>query len=118
MAEFPDADRTAFRKIGGAHPGVMSSPPCSAICAVIPRWGGRLPCGPADAEHGAHRRADRGLRRGRHLVETPRGGCSDLSTATERKRFRDDASAAQARNIRSCSMGRPMPPYGACGQSH
>lgn len=95
IAEFKDTDRTAFQKVGEARPDREGFD--AMIDAIRARPG----------LHVAAWHADRLTRNdddtrllmsvcaaGRHLIETPRGGTYDLSTATGRKRLRDDASDA------------------------
>ena len=93
--EFTDTDRTAFQRTGGARPVRERFDDMLAHLRAHPGTG-------LAAWH-----ADRLLRNagdtellietcaaGHHLVETPRGGTYDLSTATGRKRLRDDATMA------------------------
>jgi DNA invertase Pin-like site-specific DNA recombinase len=95
IAEFADADKTAFRKIGGKQPERDDFTRMLAILRANPGLG-------VAAWH-----ADRLTRNdkdtaelievcaaGGHLVVTPSGGTYDLSTANGRKRLRDDASDA------------------------
>src|SRR5215469_12937586 len=94
-AEFCDVDRTAFRKVGAARPeredfdrmlGWLSAHPGAGIAA----WhADRLLRDPEETE-----RLIRACVAGGHLVETKGGGTYDLSTATGRKRLRDDANDA------------------------
>jgi site-specific DNA recombinase len=96
VAEFPDADRTAFRKIGGAHPRRDEFVAMLAYLREHPSVGvaayhaDRLTRNTEDTTE-----LIRVCAAGGHLVETQRGGSYDLSTANGRKRFRDDASAAE-----------------------
>ena len=95
IAEFTDADRTAFRKIDGEQPerdgfasmlAVLRSRPGLKVAA----WhADRLTRNPEDTGE-----LIRVCAAGGHLVETPVGGSYDLSTANGRKRFRDDANDA------------------------
>lgn len=93
--EFADTDRTAFQRTGGARPVRERFDDMIAYLQAHPGVG-------VAAWH-----ADRLLRNagdtellietcaaGHHMVETPRGGSYDLSTATGRKRLRDDATQA------------------------
>ena len=94
-AEFADTDRTAFQRTGGARPvrerfddmiAWLRTRPGAGVAA----WhADRLLRNPADTELLIETCAAGG-----HLVETPRGGSYDLSTATGRKRLRDDANQA------------------------
>lgn len=94
-AEFADADRTAFRKIGGERPEREKFDAMLAWLAAHPGAGvaawhaDRLLRDPEDTEN-----LIRACIAGNHLVHTPRGGSYDLSTATGRKRLRDDANMA------------------------
>jgi site-specific DNA recombinase len=94
-AEFADADRTAFRKIGGHRPERESFDAMLAWLAGHPgaslaAWhADRLLRDPEDTE-----RLIKACIAGGHLVHTPRGGTYDLPTATGRKRLRDDANMA------------------------
>ena len=91
-AEFCDTDRTAFRKIGAGRPEREDYDRMLAWLATHP--GTHIAAWHAD-------RVSRDLQDtealiaacvpGRHLVETPSGGTYDLSTATGRKRLRQDA---------------------------
>jgi len=95
IAEYPDTDRTAFRKVDGDQPvrdgframlAMLRSQPGLRVAA----WhADRLTRNSEDTEELIRVCAADG-----HLVETERGGSYDLSTATGRKRLRDDANAA------------------------
>ena len=94
-AEFTDTDRTAFAKAGEGRPtrGGFDA----MIAALRARPGLGLAAWHADRltrndEDTATLMAVCGS--GGHLIETPRGGTYDVSTATGRKRLRDDASDA------------------------
>lgn len=94
-AEFTDTDRTAFQKVGAARPvrdgfaamlDMLRARPGLGVAA----WhADRLTRNSEDTEE-----LIRVCAAGHHLVETPRGGSYDLSTATGRKRLRDDANDA------------------------
>src|SRR5579859_3161031 len=94
-AEFTDTDRTAFQKTGGARPVRDGFTAMLAMLRANPGLGvaawhaDRLTRNSEDTEE-----LIRVCAAGGHLVETPRGGSYDLSTATGRKRLRDDANAA------------------------
>src|SRR5436305_860227 len=95
VAEFADADRTAFQKVGGSRPERDDFTRMIALLRATPGLG-------VAAWH-----ADRLTRNdqdtmellqvcaaGNHLVVTASGGTYDLATANGRKRLRDDASDA------------------------
>jgi site-specific DNA recombinase len=96
LDEFPDADSTAYRKPGAEQPkrdefarmlGVLRSRRGLRVAA----WhADRLSRNQEDTAE-----LTRVCVAGGHLVETPAGGIYDLSTASGRKRFRDDASDAE-----------------------
>lgn len=94
-AEFTDTDRTAFQKVGGAQPRRDGFTEMLALLRATPGMGvaawhaDRLTRNPDDTEE-----LIRVCAAGHHIVETPRGGSYDLSTATGRKRLRDDANDA------------------------
>jgi site-specific DNA recombinase len=95
IAEFRDADRTAFRKIDGDQPKREGFAAMLAMLRAQPGLGiaawhaDRLTRNDEDTAE-----LIRVCAAGGHLVETPTGGAYDLSTANGRKRLRDDASAA------------------------
>ena len=95
VAEFADADRTAFRKIDGDQPKRDGFARMLAMLRATPGLGvaawhaDRLTRNEEDTTE-----LIRVCATGGHLVVTPRGGTYDLSTATGRKRLRDDASDA------------------------
>lgn len=92
LREFKDTDRTAYQRVGGTRPvredfdqmlGFLASHPGARVAA----WhADRLLRNSADTEALIERCAQGG-----HLVETPAGGSYDLSTASGRKRIRNDA---------------------------
>ena len=90
-AEFPDTDRTAFRKIGAGRPERPGFDQMLAWLRAHPGAGiaawhaDRLLRDPEDAEL-----LIRAAVAGDHTVETPSGGVYDLTTATGRKRLRQD----------------------------
>ena len=94
-AEFTDTDRTAFQKTGGKRPVRDGFTAMLAMLRANPGLGvaawhaDRLTRNSEDTED-----LIRVCAAGGHLVETPRGGTYDLSTATGRKRLRDDANDA------------------------
>lgn len=95
LREFIDVDSTAFRKIGDPRPPRKDF---DAMLAYLQQHPG---VGVAAWHADRLTRDDEDTRllttvcaQGRHLVVTPRGGIYDLSTATGRKRLRDDASDA------------------------
>ena len=94
-AEFPDADRTAFRKVDGAQPKRDGFAAMLAMLRANPGLGvaawhaDRLTRNDEDTAE-----LIRVCAAGGHLVVTQSGGTYDLSTANGRKRLRDDASAA------------------------
>ena len=95
VAEFPDADRTAFRKVGGVQPKRDQFTALLAMLRANPGLGvaawhaDRLTRNDEDTAE-----LIRVCAAGGHLVVTESGGIYDLSTANGRKRLRDDASAA------------------------
>ncbi|MGZ4664907.1 MAG: recombinase family protein, partial [Frankiaceae bacterium] len=95
VAEFTDADRTAFRKVDGAQPEREGFTAMLAMVKTSP--GLRVAAWHADRlTRNDQDTADliRVCATGGNLVETPSGGIYDLGTANGRKRLRDDASAA------------------------
>jgi site-specific DNA recombinase len=92
-AEFADGDRTAYRK-----PGATAQPEREEFGKMLAFLGAHPGTGIA-AYHADRISRDtevtedliRTCMAGRHLVETPSGGSYDLSTATGRKRLRQDA---------------------------
>jgi site-specific DNA recombinase len=95
IEEFPDADRTAFRKPGGDQPKRDGFTAMLAMLRANPGLGvaawhaDRLTRNDEDTAE-----LIRVCAAGDHLVVTQSGGSYDLSTANGRKRLRDDASAA------------------------
>jgi DNA invertase Pin-like site-specific DNA recombinase len=95
LGEYTDTDRTAYRKVGGARPEREGFDDMLAALRATPGLGvaawhaDRLIRNADDTEE-----LIRVCAAGRHLVETPRGGSYDLSTATGRKRLRNDATDA------------------------
>jgi site-specific DNA recombinase len=95
IAEFTDADKTAFRKPDGAQPVRDDFTRMLAMLRANPGLGvaawhaDRLTRNDEDTAE-----LIRVCAAGRHLVVTHSGGSYDLSTANGRKRLRDDASAA------------------------
>ena len=91
--EFIDGDRTAYRK-----PGATAQPEREEFGKMLAFLSGHPGTGIA-AYHADRISRDtevtedliRTCMAGRHLVETPSGGSYDLSTATGRKRLRQDA---------------------------
>jgi len=96
VAEFADTDRTAFQKTGGARPvrdgftAMLATLQANPGLGVAAWHADRLTRNSEDTED-----LIRVCAAGAHLVETPRGGSYDLSTATGRKRLRSDALDAQ-----------------------
>lgn len=94
-AEFTDADRTAFRKTGGAAPEREDFTRMLAVLRASPGLGvaawhaDRITRNPEDTEAIIQVCAA-----GRNPIETYSGGRYELWTATGRKRLRDDATAA------------------------
>lgn len=127
VAKFADADRTAFRKVGGERPereefdamlAWLAAHPGAAVAA----WhADRLVRSSEDTEM-----LIRVCAEGGHLVVTPQGGTYDLSTASGRKRLRNDAVDASyevdhliervvAAKIEAAAAGRDLGgprPYG------
>lgn len=94
-AEFSDADSTAFRKVGAARPERADFDRMLAWLRAHP--GARVAAWHADRllrDLGDTEMLIEACAAGGHLVETPRGGSYDLSTATGRKRLRADANDA------------------------
>lgn len=95
IAEFSDADRTAYRKPGAARPEREDFDRMLTYLAAHPGTGiaawhaDRLARDPEDQVT-----LSAACVKGGHPIETPSGGLYDLSTATGRKRFRDDISTA------------------------
>ena len=95
IAEFTDADKTAFRKPDGAQPVRDDFTRMLAMLRANPGLGvaawhaDRLTRNDEDTAE-----LIRVCAAGGHLVVTHSGGSYDLSTANGRKRLRDDASAA------------------------
>lgn len=91
-AEFPDTDRTAYRKVGGARPereqfdAMLAWLPAHPGASVAAWHADRLVRSSEDTEA-----LIRVCAAGGHLVVTPQGGTYDLSTASGRKRLRTDA---------------------------
>jgi site-specific DNA recombinase len=96
VAEFSDADRTAFRHVDGDQPKRDGF--AQLLAALRAQPGLRVAAWHADR---LTRNTDdteeliRVCAAGRNLIETPRGGTYDVSTATGRKRLRADALDAQ-----------------------
>jgi DNA invertase Pin-like site-specific DNA recombinase len=96
VREFADTDRTAYQKVNGKRP--QRDDFTAMLAAVRAEPGLRVAAWHADR---LTRNTDDTealvslCSAGGHLVETPRGGTYDLSTATGRKRFRADALDAQ-----------------------
>jgi site-specific DNA recombinase len=95
IAEFADADRTAFRKPDGDQP---KRDGFTAMLDML-RANRRLALAAWHADRLTRNDEDtaqliRVCAAGDHLVVTQSGGSYDLSTANGRKRLRDDASAA------------------------
>lgn len=94
--EFTDTDRTAFQKTGGARPRRDGFRAMLAMLQANPGLGvaawhaDRLTRNSEDTEE-----LIKVCAAGGHLIETPRGGSYDLSSATGRKRLRADALDAQ-----------------------
>jgi DNA invertase Pin-like site-specific DNA recombinase len=99
IAEFPDADRTAARKVGEPLP---VRPGFAAMLARLRAHREEDPPLHIAAWHADRLTRDsedteeliRVCAAGGHLVVTAAGGTYDLSTANGRKRFRDDANDA------------------------
>lgn len=95
LGEYVDTDRTAYRKVGGARPqregfdGMLAALRSTPGLGVAAWHADRLIRNADDTEE-----LIRVCASGRHPVETPRGGSYDLSTATGRKRLRNDATDA------------------------
>ena len=95
LAEYTDTDRTAYRKVGGARPeregfdAMLAALRSSPGLGVAAWHADRLIRNADDTEE-----LIRVCAAGKHPVETPRGGAYDLSTATGRKRLRNDATDA------------------------
>jgi DNA invertase Pin-like site-specific DNA recombinase len=95
IAEFPDTDRTAFRKPDGDQPKRDGFTAMLAMLRANPGLGvaawhaDRLTRNDEDTAE-----LIRVCAAGDHLVVTQSGGFYDLSAANGRKRLRDDASAA------------------------
>lgn len=91
--EFSDTDRTAYRKPGAGRPERPGFDQLLAAVAARPGAGiasyhaDRLLRDPGDTEL-----LIAACTTGRHIIETHGGGSYDLSTATGRKRLRDDAN--------------------------
>jgi DNA invertase Pin-like site-specific DNA recombinase len=91
-AEFPDTDRTAYRKIGAERPERENFDRMLLWLGVHP--GARIAAWHADRlSRDVEVTEDliRACVTGSHLVDTPSGGTYDLATATGRKRLRQDA---------------------------
>lgn len=93
--EFADTGRTAFAKVGAARPvrdgftAMLATLRANPGLGVAAWHADRLTRNSEDTEE-----LIKVCAAGGHLVETPRGGTYDLSTATGRKRLRDDANDA------------------------
>ena len=96
VAEFSDADSTAFRKVDGDQP--VRDGFASMLAMLRSRPGLRVAAWHADRLTRNQEDTAELIRvaaSGGHLVVTATGGGYDLSSATGRKTFRDDASAAE-----------------------
>ena len=96
IGEYADTDRTAFQRVGGARPEREQFDLMLAELRAKPGLGvaawhaDRLVRSSGDTRTLIEICAASG-----HLIETPRGGSYDLSTATGRKRLRGDANDAE-----------------------
>lgn len=96
IAEFSDTDRTAYQKVGAARPRRDGFAAMLAMLRATPGLG--VAAWHADRlTRNEHDTAELGrvCAEGGHLIVTKSGDSYDMSTASGRKRLRDDASDAQ-----------------------